>query len=79
VFAVSSTAPATAAAGVNQQMNFQGRLLNAQGAVVPDGYYNMEFKIYQDGDGQSVGDTTGSPAGSLKWTGDWLNTGSSQV
>src|SRR5260370_773126 len=62
-----------AAAGINQQINFQARLLNSQGATVPDGFYNIEFKIYQDGDGQSVGDTTGSPAGSLKWTEDYLN------
>ena len=68
-----------AAAGVNQQLNFQGRLLNAQGATVPDGYYNIEFKIYQDGDGQSVGDTTGSPAGTLKWTEDYLNSNSQGV
>lgn len=65
--------PTQAAAGINQQMNFQGRLLNSNGATVPDGYYNLEFKIYQDGDGQSVGDTTGTPAGSLKWTEDYLN------
>lgn len=70
---------AHAATGTNQQMNFQGRLFNAQGAVVPDGYYNIQFKIYQDGDGQSVGDTTGSPAGSLKWTESWLNASSHGV
>lgn len=73
-----AVSPASASSGINQQINFQGRLLNAQGAVVADGYYNIEFKIYQDGDGQSVGDTTGTPAGSLKWTEDWLNTGSTQ-
>lgn len=74
--------PAKAATGINGQLNFQGRLLTASGAVVPDGYYNIEFKIYQDGDGQSVGDTTGSPAGALKWTEDYLNvsgTGGVQV
>src|SRR5690348_5465773 len=27
-------------------LNFQARLLNAAGAVVPDGNYNLEFKIY---------------------------------
>jgi len=70
---------ATAATGVNQEINFQGRLLNSQGATVPDGNYNIEFKIYQDGDGQSVGDTTGSPAGSLKWTEDYLNASSQGV
>lgn len=70
--AVVST-PATAVVGTNEQINFQGRLFNAQGAVVPDGYYNIQFKIYQDGDGQSVDNTTGSPAGSLKWTESFLN------
>lgn len=65
--------PAQAASGINEQINFQGRLLNSQGAVVPDGYYNIEFKIYQDGDGQSAGNTTGSPSGTLKWTEDYLN------
>ena len=65
--------PANAASGINEEINFQGRLLNSQGAVVPDGYYNIEFKIYQDGDGQTAGDTTGSPSGTLKWTEDYLN------
>jgi len=65
--------PVSAVVGTNEQINFQGRLFNAQGAVVPDGFYNIQFKIYQDGDGQSVGNTTGSPAGSLKWTESFLN------
>lgn len=65
--------PAKAATGINRELNFQGRLLNAQGATVPDGYYNIQFKIYQDGDGQTAGNTTGTPAGSLKWTESWLN------
>ena len=69
----ATSAPAQAAAGINQEMNFQGRLLNNQGAIVPDGYYNIEFKIYQDGDGQSTGDSTGSPAGALLWTEDYVD------
>lgn len=71
--ALISSPRARAQAGVSQQINFQGRLYSAQGAVVPDGYYNIEFKIYQDGDGQTVGNATGAPAGSLKWTEDYLN------
>src|SRR3954462_2128726 len=71
--------PANAATGVNQTINFQGRLLNAQGATVPDGFYNIQFKIYQDGDGQTAGDTTGSPSGSLKWTESHLNSASQGV
>lgn len=70
---------ASAATGINQQMNFQGRLLTAQGATVPDGYYNVQFKIYQDGDGQTAGNTTGSPAGTLKWTETHLNANSTGV
>ena len=71
--------PVKAAPGINKQMNFQGRLLNAQGATVPDGFYNVQFKIYQDGDGLTAGNTTGSPAGSLKWTESYLNTTSQGV
>ena len=64
-----------AVTGVNKQMNFQGRLLNAQGAVVPDGTYNIQFKIYQDGAGAAVG----NPGGTLKWTENWLNSSSTGV
>ena len=79
VWAFTSVKPAQAATGTNQTLNFQGRLLNAQGATVPDGYYNIQFKIYQDGDGQSVGNATGSPAGTLKWTESYLNASSQGV
>lgn len=52
-----------AASGINETLNYQGRLLTATGAVVPDGSYNIEYKIYQDGDGVlGGGDET------LKWT-----------
>lgn len=64
--------PTEAAAGVNQNLNFQARLLNNSGGVVPDGYYNIQFKIYQDGDGQAVG-TTGSPTGTPEWTESHIN------
>lgn len=73
LLACAFTTTSQAAPGINQAINFQGRLLNAQGATVPDGYYNIQFKIYQDGDGQTAGNTTGSPAGSLKWTETHLN------
>lgn len=74
-----SPSPASAAAGINRQINFQGRLLNSNGATVPDGFYNIQFKIYQDGDGLSVGNTTGSPAGTLMWTESHLNANSQGV
>lgn len=50
-------------------MNFQGRLLSNTGAVVSDGNYNMEFKLYAGGPGNVAGDT----GGTLVWTEDWLN------
>ena len=79
VFGLTNFATARAATGINQTIEFQGRLLNTQGATVADGYYNIEFKIYENGDGQSAGDTTGSPAGTLLWTEDYLNYNSQGV
>jgi len=61
-----------AAPGVNQTVGFQGRLLDANGDVVPDGHYNMQFKIYQDG----TGTVAGNPSGTLKWTETYVNNGS---
>ena len=58
-----------AAPGVNQAISFQGRLLDTQNNVVPDGYYNVQFKIYQDGTGTEAG----NPGGSLKWTETHIN------
>jgi len=63
-----------AAAGINKTLSFQGRLLSSSGAVVPDGHYNIQFKIYQDGDGTTAGDTGGS-GGALKWTESYINNG----
>ncbi len=59
---------AYAAPGVNQTLNFQGRLLNSSGGTVPDGNYNMQFKIYQDG--------TATAPGTQKWTESHLNNAS---
>lgn len=59
--------PAFAATGINKQVNYQARLLDSTGGVVPDGTYNIEFKIYQDGDG-CVGGGTAPCSGTLLWT-----------
>lgn len=46
-FAVSTvTANQTADAAAASTVNFQARLLNSAGAIVPDGNYNVEFKLY---------------------------------
>lgn len=62
----------SAAVGTNETINYQARLLTSTGATVPDGTYNIEFKIYQDGDGVlGGGDET------LEWT--ETRTGSNRV
>lgn len=76
---VAQSTPSQAATGINEQINFQGRLYTTEGAVAADGYYNMQFKIYKDGDGAAVGNTTGSPAGSLLWTENRLNSSSTGI
>lgn len=60
---------ARAEAGVNQTVAFQGRLLNSQGTVVADGYYNVQFKIYENG----TGTTAGNDGGTLKWIETYTN------
>lgn len=60
-----------AAPGINKTLNFQARLQTATGAVVPDGHYNIQFKLYQDGSGT----TAGNPGGTLKWTENYVNNG----
>lgn len=55
---------ANAVQSTTKTLTFQGRLLSSTGAVVPDGNYNIQFKLYQDGSGAAAG----NPDGTLKWT-----------
>lgn len=55
----------------DRTLSFQARLLSASGAVVPDGYYNVQFKIYHGGTGTSAG----NPGGTLDWTETYINNG----
>jgi hypothetical protein len=64
-------APAKAAPGINRTIGFQGRLLDTQGNIVRDGYYNVQFKIYQGGSGNAAN----NPDGTLKWTETYINNG----
>lgn len=52
----------------NSTINFQARLLTAAGAVVPDGQYNVEFKLYNalSSTGSSQGSCSGDSA--CLWT-----------
>ncbi len=62
---------ATAAAGINQQMAFQGKVVLSNNTNIPNGTYNLEFKIYDGG--------TSSGGGTLKWTEDRLIGGTGGV
>lgn len=64
---------ALAANATNNTVNFQARLQTAAGSIVPDGYYNVQFKLYD-------GDTAGGPAGigtgyagTNLWTETWYD------
>jgi len=46
--------PATASAAASDNLNFQARLQTAGGAIVPDGYYNIQFKLYSAASGGSA-------------------------
>ena len=58
---------ALAAEGINETINFQGKVVNADGTNVTDGNYDFEFKLY-----------TVSSGGTSIWTETW-NSGTSQV
>jgi hypothetical protein len=53
--------PLTAQAATNATINFQARLETASGSIVPDGNYNVEFKLYNalTSSGSSQGSCTG--------------------
>lgn len=57
-----------ASAATSNQLNFQGRLLTASGALVPDGTYNVQFNLYYVSSG-----------GSSQWTETRTNQGGTPV
>ena len=65
------SATASAVQNTNKTLSFQGRLMSSTGSVVADGYYNIQFKIYEGG----TGTTAGNPGGALKWTESYINNG----
>lgn len=58
----------TAYAATSSTLNFQARLHTSAGGIVPDGYYNIEFKIYDAA--SSIGSSQGSCTGDVDclWT-----------
>ena len=53
--------PVQTAAATSNTINFQARLEGITGAIAPDGYYNVEFKLYN-----------AETSGTLEWTEDWV-------
>ncbi|HEY4964739.1 MAG TPA: hypothetical protein VIH90_08695, partial [Candidatus Saccharimonadales bacterium] len=60
--------PISTAATTTNTVNFQARLESSDGAIAPDGNYNVEFKIYSS-----------STGGSALWTEGYLNSASHPV
>jgi fibronectin-binding autotransporter adhesin len=67
-FAADMMNTSTVYAASNSTINFQARLLGTSGAVVTDGTYNIEFKLY-----------SASSGGTALWTEDYLNSTSTGV
>jgi hypothetical protein len=71
-------AQTAAVSSTDNTVNFQARLETATGAIVPDGYYNIEFKIYNVSSGGSAlvtedytwGNGSGACTGAPLGTGD---------
>ena len=60
--------PVESSAATNNALNFQARLESSTGAIVPDGNYNVEFKLYNVGTG-----------GSALWTETYQNSSSQGI
>ncbi len=72
-FALLTYAPFAAplaygAAGINRELNYQGVLKDSSGSIVPDGSYDMVFKLY-----------TVASGGSPIWTGTYTSTNGNPV
>src|SRR5579884_2105685 len=69
-------AKTSASTGINQEMSFEGKIVNSSGVNIADGTYNMEFKIYTAA--TSCNPTTGAGC-TLCWTEDYLVSASQGV
>jgi len=65
---VNLVLPGMATATPANTINFQARLENAAGAIAPDGYYNVQFKLYNAPTG-----------GSALWTEDYTVASSTSI
>src|SRR5580700_6484573 len=60
---------ANATAGISPDFSFEGKIVTSAGLNIPDGTYNMEFKIYTG----CTNEPTNNTGCTLAWTEDWLN------
>jgi trimeric autotransporter adhesin len=70
VIAASLSAPAQAATSSN--LNFQARILGTSGTIVPDGNYNIDFKLYN---ADSTTGSVGTCSGACLWEETRTNAG----
>jgi hypothetical protein len=68
--------PKLAYATASNTVNFQARLQNNSGAIAPDGYYNVEFKLYND---QGTSSNPGSCTSDCLWSEDYTGSNKIQV
>ena len=66
--AINLAKPGQTAAATNNVINFQARLETSAGAIVPDGNYNVQFKLYNV-----------STGGTALWTESYLNSASQGI
>ncbi|HEX5448079.1 MAG TPA: hypothetical protein VFW90_02670, partial [Candidatus Saccharimonadales bacterium] len=73
-FGLMGSRPAQAEA--SSYINFQARLLNSAGGIVPDGNYNIDFKLYN---ADSTTGSVGTCSGACLWEETRTNAGGSGV
>lgn len=71
LFIIFALHKVSATAGINSELSFEGKIVTTAGINIPNGTYNMEFKIYSGG--------TATGGGTLDWTEDYLIGGSGGV
>ena len=69
-FILSALNPAStsAASGIESELSFEGKIVNSTGQNIPDGNYNMEFKIYSG----CTNEPTNNTGCTAIWTEDYL-------
>jgi len=78
---ISLLYPVRTVAAVSDNLNFQARLEGNNGAIVPDGNYNVEFKIYKSAasGGSAQGVCVGGVTDDCLWTEEYLNSASQGI